>query len=83
MNITDVGHMTDDVAADGRGEDKMQVAAGDSRKTRRAASRAVEANPMIGRSGGILHALSGRRPRLGTERSASIPNRCKRDTFHQ
>lgn len=27
MNITDVGHMTDDVAADGRGEDKMQVAA--------------------------------------------------------
>ncbi len=27
MNITDVGHMTDDVAADGLGEDKMQVAA--------------------------------------------------------
>ncbi|MCA9284791.1 MAG: hypothetical protein KDA22_06235, partial [Phycisphaerales bacterium] len=27
MNITDVGHMTDDAAADGGGEDKMQVAA--------------------------------------------------------
>ncbi len=27
MNITDVGHMTDDAAADGLGEDKMQVAA--------------------------------------------------------
>ena len=27
MNITDVGHMTDDAAADGHGEDKMQVAA--------------------------------------------------------
>jgi len=27
MNITDVGHMTDDAAADGVGEDKMQVAA--------------------------------------------------------
>ena len=27
MNITDVGHMTDDVDADGGGEDKMQVAA--------------------------------------------------------
>lgn len=27
MNITDVGHMTDDAAADGMGEDKMQVAA--------------------------------------------------------
>ncbi len=27
MNITDVGHMTDDAAADGAGEDKMQVAA--------------------------------------------------------
>lgn len=27
MNITDVGHMTDDAAADGDGEDKMQVAA--------------------------------------------------------
>nr|MCU0720720.1 cysteine--tRNA ligase [Pirellula sp.] len=26
MNITDVGHMTDDAAVDGRGEDKMQVA---------------------------------------------------------
>jgi len=26
MNITDVGHMTDDAAADGGGEDKMQVA---------------------------------------------------------
>lgn len=28
MNITDVGHMTDDAQADGAGEDKMQVAAG-------------------------------------------------------
>ncbi|MGE0376643.1 MAG: cysteine--tRNA ligase, partial [Planctomycetaceae bacterium] len=27
MNITDVGHMTDDALADGAGEDKMQVAA--------------------------------------------------------
>jgi cysteinyl-tRNA synthetase len=27
MNITDVGHMTDDSSADGSGEDKMQVAA--------------------------------------------------------
>lgn len=27
MNITDVGHMTDDSTADGSGEDKMQVAA--------------------------------------------------------
>lgn len=27
MNITDVGHMTDDVAADGGGEDKMDAAA--------------------------------------------------------
>jgi cysteinyl-tRNA synthetase len=27
MNITDVGHMTDDSTADGAGEDKMQVAA--------------------------------------------------------
>ncbi len=27
MNITDVGHMTDDAVADGAGEDKMQVAA--------------------------------------------------------
>lgn len=27
MNITDVGHMTDDAAADGAGEDKMQLAA--------------------------------------------------------
>ena len=27
MNITDVGHMTDDAEADGTGEDKMQVAA--------------------------------------------------------
>ncbi len=27
MNITDVGHMTDDAAADGVGEDKMQAAA--------------------------------------------------------
>ncbi|MCC7205191.1 MAG: cysteine--tRNA ligase, partial [Phycisphaeraceae bacterium] len=27
MNITDVGHMTDDASADGSGEDKMQVAA--------------------------------------------------------
>ena len=27
MNITDVGHMTDDAAIDGAGEDKMQVAA--------------------------------------------------------
>ncbi len=27
MNITDVGHMTDDSSADGKGEDKMQVAA--------------------------------------------------------
>ncbi|MBX3420778.1 MAG: cysteine--tRNA ligase [Pirellulaceae bacterium] len=27
MNITDVGHMTDDATADGSGEDKMQVAA--------------------------------------------------------
>ncbi len=27
MNITDVGHMTDDAMADGAGEDKMQVAA--------------------------------------------------------
>ncbi len=27
MNITDVGHMTDDAVADGTGEDKMQVAA--------------------------------------------------------
>ena len=27
MNITDVGHMTDDEVADGAGEDKMQVAA--------------------------------------------------------
>src|SRR5688572_25468427 len=27
MNITDVGHMTDDATADGAGEDKMQVAA--------------------------------------------------------
>ncbi|MEM6365192.1 MAG: cysteine--tRNA ligase, partial [Planctomycetota bacterium] len=27
MNITDVGHMTDDAAADGLGEDKMQLAA--------------------------------------------------------
>lgn len=27
MNITDVGHMTDDAAADGGGEDKMQAAA--------------------------------------------------------
>ncbi|MEM1166981.1 MAG: cysteine--tRNA ligase [Planctomycetota bacterium] len=27
MNITDVGHMTDDAGADGSGEDKMQVAA--------------------------------------------------------
>src|SRR5690554_379230 len=27
MNITDVGHMTDDSAADGGGEDKMAVAA--------------------------------------------------------
>ena len=27
MNITDVGHMTDDEAADGDGEDKMQGAA--------------------------------------------------------
>ena len=27
MNITDVGHMTDDAAADGTGEDKMQLAA--------------------------------------------------------
>jgi cysteinyl-tRNA synthetase len=27
MNITDVGHMTDDAVADGSGEDKMQVAA--------------------------------------------------------
>ncbi len=27
MNITDVGHMTDDQVADGSGEDKMQVAA--------------------------------------------------------
>jgi cysteinyl-tRNA synthetase len=27
MNITDVGHMTDDEVADGSGEDKMQVAA--------------------------------------------------------
>jgi len=27
MNITDVGHMTDDQVADGAGEDKMQVAA--------------------------------------------------------
>ena len=27
MNITDVGHMTDDANADGAGEDKMQVAA--------------------------------------------------------
>ncbi len=27
MNITDVGHMTDDEAADGGGDDKMQVAA--------------------------------------------------------
>ncbi|MCH2135308.1 MAG: cysteine--tRNA ligase [Phycisphaerales bacterium] len=27
MNITDVGHMTDDASADGGGEDKMQVAA--------------------------------------------------------
>ena len=26
MNITDVGHMTDDSAADGGGEDKMAVA---------------------------------------------------------
>ena len=27
MNITDVGHMTDDASADGGGEDKMQAAA--------------------------------------------------------
>jgi cysteinyl-tRNA synthetase len=27
MNLTDVGHMTDDASADGGGEDKMQVAA--------------------------------------------------------
>ena len=27
MNITDVGHMTDDAVADGGGEDKMEVAA--------------------------------------------------------
>ena len=27
MNITDVGHMTDDTSADARGEDRMQVAA--------------------------------------------------------
>ena len=33
MNITDVGHMTDDAQADGGGEDKMAVA-GDRKSTR-------------------------------------------------
>ncbi|MEM9826392.1 MAG: cysteine--tRNA ligase [Planctomycetota bacterium] len=47
MNITDVGHMTDDAAADGLGEDKMQVAAKrlkEDKKSGKAAEGAV-ANP--------------------------------------
>jgi cysteinyl-tRNA synthetase len=36
MNITDVGHMTDDEIADGAGEDKMQVAAQRLREAKKA-----------------------------------------------
>ncbi len=36
MNITDVGHMTDDAVADGLGEDKMQVAARRLREAKKA-----------------------------------------------
>jgi len=36
MNITDVGHMTDDQAADGAGEDKMQVAARKMKEAKKA-----------------------------------------------
>ncbi|MEM9367157.1 MAG: cysteine--tRNA ligase [Planctomycetota bacterium] len=47
MNITDVGHMTDDAAVDGLGEDKMQVAARrlkEDKKSGKVAKGAV-ANP--------------------------------------
>jgi len=36
MNLTDVGHMTDDQAADGEGEDKMEVAARRLREAKKA-----------------------------------------------
>lgn len=48
MNITDVGHMTDDAAADGGGEDKMQAAArrlAEAKKSGRLPADAGDINP--------------------------------------
>jgi cysteinyl-tRNA synthetase len=47
MNLTDVGHMTDDQLADGGGEDKMQVAAKRLKEAKKqgAAHAAAVANP--------------------------------------
>ncbi len=44
MNITDVGHMTDDQSADGGGEDKMQVA-GRRLKEAKKSGKALVENP--------------------------------------
>src|SRR5262249_37576282 len=44
MNLTDVGHMTDDQNADGGGQDKMQVAATRLKEAKKAGKAAVE-NP--------------------------------------
>ncbi|MCC6581747.1 MAG: cysteine--tRNA ligase [Phycisphaeraceae bacterium] len=44
MNITDVGHMTDDQAADGGGEDKMQLAARRMKEAKKSGKAEVD-NP--------------------------------------
>ncbi len=44
MNLTDVGHMTEDQVADGAGEDKMQVAAARLKEAKKAGRAPVE-NP--------------------------------------
>ena len=64
MNLTDVGHMTDDQVADGAGQDKMQVAAQRLREAKpRKSKRFREAKPRkasaFGRQGHMKQALSG------------------------
>lgn len=84
MNITDVGHMTDDAAADGLGEDKMRVAAKRIKedKKRGIVEEGAVANPddPYEVADYFLHSFLGDGRKLGLKVAGEYPRRVPRAT---
>ena len=83
MNLTDVGHMTDDEQADGAGEDKMQVAARRLKESKKQGQAPVE-NPddPYQVAAYYIDAFVEDARRLGVRVAEEYPGRMPRATEH-